>query len=71
MTHLRTAQVAVAVASLALLSFDLAGWLRPDKPERAVAIAGGDTDTNAAPAAAQPSARASAPPPSQTAGATP
>ena len=57
MTHLRTAQVAVAVASLALLSFDLAGWVRPDKPEWAVAIAGGDTDTNAASAGAALGAR--------------
>ena len=30
MTNLRTAQVATAVASLALLGFDLVGWLRPD-----------------------------------------
>ena len=47
MTHLRTTQVAVAVSSLALLVFDLAGWMGPDKPEWAIAIAGGDTDTNA------------------------
>ena len=45
MTHLRTAQVAVAVASHALLGFDLAGWLGPDKPERVAAIAPAVTPT--------------------------
>ena len=48
MTHLRMSQV--VAASLALLGFDLAGGLGPDKPERVAAIAGGDADTNAAPA---------------------
>ena len=53
MTNLRTAQVAIAAASLALLGFDLAGGLGPDKPEWVGAIVdGGDTDTNAAPAGA-------------------
>lgn len=48
MTRLRMSQV--VDASLALLGFNLAGWLGPDKLEWEAAIASGDTDTNAAPA---------------------
>ena len=57
MTRLRTTQVATAVASLALLGFDLAGRMEPDKLEWVAAIVSGGTDTNASPAGAALGAR--------------